>query len=255
MPNAKSHTPAQTARFNRPGLPHLACRHQPGSTPTVVFCPGFLSDMTGSKAQAVADLCAVRGQACLLLDYSGHGSSGGDAAAGTIEVWRDDVLALVDKLTTGPLVLVGSSMGGWLALLVALARPLRVQALVLIAPAPDFTDWGVAQKFNADQLAELAATGRVAIPSQYGPEPYVYTQALIDAGARCRLLDRPVQLDAPIRILHGQCDPDVPWQLSLTLAEKLHGPDVRLTLVKDGDHRLSRAGDIALLCQTLETLL
>jgi pimeloyl-ACP methyl ester carboxylesterase len=233
----------------------LAYRHQPGSGPTMIFCPGFLSDMTGSKAQALASHCQNRGQASLLLDYCGHGQSDGAAADGTIEIWRDDVLALLDTLTTGPLLLVGSSMGGWLALLAALARPARVQALVLIAPAPDFTDWGMAQKFTPAQLAELTRTGRVAVPSQYGPEPYVYTKALLDAGSRCRLLDKPIPLPPiPVRILHGQQDPDVPWQLSVTLAEKLVSPDVQLTLIKDGDHRLSRPGDIALLWRTLESL-
>jgi pimeloyl-ACP methyl ester carboxylesterase len=233
----------------------LAYQFQPGAGPVVVFCPGFLSDMTGSKAEALSRWCAERGKAFLRFDYAGHGQSEGKAEDGTIEIWRDDTLAVLDALTDGPLLLIGSSMGGWISLLAALARPSRVQALLLIAPAPDFTDWGMAQKFTATQLAELNATGRVAIPSAYGPEPYVYTSALMEAGARCRLLDKPIPLDLPVRILHGQNDPDVPWQLSLTLAEKLQSADVQLTLVKDGDHRLSRPQDIALLAATLKELL
>jgi pimeloyl-ACP methyl ester carboxylesterase len=232
----------------------LAYCHLPGAEPTVVFCPGFLSDMTGSKAEAVTNWCAVRGQANLRFDYSGHGASSGLATDGTIETWRDDVLAMLDVVATGRLILVGSSMGGWLAMLAALSRPSRVQALVLIAPAPDFTDWGVAQEFDADQLATLAREGRVVIPSQYGPEPYVYTRALIEAGARCRLLDKIIPIDMPVHLLHGQQDPDVPWQLSVTLAEKLRSPHVQLTLIKDGDHRLSRDADIALLLKALESL-
>ncbi len=233
----------------------LAYRRLPGQSPTVVFCPGFLSDMRGAKAQAVANWCAARGQACLLLDYSGHGESDGTAANGTIEVWRDDVLALIDALTTGALLLVGSSMGGWLALLAALARPERVAALLLVAPAPDFTDWGLAAHFTSEQRAALAREGQVEIASSYGSDPYVYTQSLLDAGARCRLLDKPIALAQPVRVLHGQQDPDVPWQLSLQLIEQLGSADVQLTLLKDGDHRLSRARDIAVLLRLLESLL
>ncbi len=243
---------ADTLQYLMRGGARLAYRFAPGAGPTVVFCPGFLSDMSGSKALAVARWCAGRGQACLLFDYSGHGASSGAAADGTIEHWRDDLLALLE-IVSGPIVLVGSSMGGWLALLVAVARPERLHALLLIAPAPDFTDWGVAQKFDAVQLATLAREGRVSIPSHYG-EPYVYTRVLVESGARCRLLDQAIAIDVPVRILHGQQDPDVPWQLSVTLAEKLRTPDVQLCFVKNGDHRLSNTTDIALLLRTLESL-
>lgn len=243
------------AYLTRAHGPSLAYRHEPGRGPTVMFCPGFLSDMTGSKAQALSDWCAARGQAFLRFDYAGHGQSEGNAADCTIEHWRDDVLALLDAVTTGPLLLVGSSMGGWISLLAALARPDRVKSLLLIAPAPDFTDWGMAQKFTDAERTALAETGRVAIPSQYGPEPYVYTQALLEAGARCRLLDKEIPLDIPVRILHGQQDPDVPWQLSITLADRLQSADVQLSLIKDGDHRLSRPKDITLMTRTLEALL
>ncbi len=245
---------AELSYLTRASRHRLAYRHQPGTGPTVVFCPGFLSDMTGSKAVALSQWCAARGHGYLRFDYSGHGQSDGAAADGDIEKWRDDALALVDTVTSGPLLMVGSSMGGWISLLAALARPERVKALLLIAPAPDFTDWGMVQKFSTEQRAELERTGRVAIPSQYGPEPYVYTTQLLEAGARCRLLDRDIPLNIPVRILHGQQDPDVPWQLSLTLAEKLQSADVQLALIKDGDHRLSREEDIMLITSLIDQL-
>jgi pimeloyl-ACP methyl ester carboxylesterase len=241
--------------LERENLPRLAYRVQPGKSPALVFCAGFMSDMSGSKAEALAEWCAARGQAFLRFDYGGHGASDGLAADGTIEIWRDDALAVIAAATNGPIVLVGSSMGGWISLLVALGAKTGVHGLVLIAPAPDFTDWGMARKFTPAQLAELNRAGRIAVPSPYGPDPYVYTKALIDSGTCCRLLDRDIPLTLPVRILHGQQDPDVPWQNSLTLAEKLLGSDVQLTLVKDGDHRLSRPRDIVLLCWTVEELL
>jgi pimeloyl-ACP methyl ester carboxylesterase len=241
--------------LERKNLPKLAYRMQHGTSPTIVFCPGFLSDMTGSKAEALADFCLERGQAFLRFDYSGHGGSEGRAKDGTIEIWRDDALAIIESVVMGPLILVGSSMGGWISLLVALQRQKDVKALLLIAPAPDFTDWGMAQKFTPEQLSELQRTGQVSVPSHYGSEPYVYTNALIASGARCRLLDGVIPLDMPVHILQGQQDPDVPWHVSLTLAEKLRSSDVQLMLIKDGDHRLSRPQDINLLCEILGRIL
>jgi pimeloyl-ACP methyl ester carboxylesterase len=244
-----------TAYLTRADGPRLAYRYQDGTSPTVVFCAGFLSDMTGSKAEALSRWCYETGRAFLRFDYAGHGRSDGQAIDGSIEQWRDDTLALVDAVTQGSLLLVGSSMGGWMSLLVARTKPARVKGLLLIAPAPDFTDWGMTQKFTAEQLQELEQTGRVAIPSHYGPEPYVYTMELLESGARCRLLDRSIALDIPVRILHGQQDPDVPWQLSVTLMEKIQSANVQLTLVKDGDHRLSRPQDVNLMIRTLNQML
>jgi pimeloyl-ACP methyl ester carboxylesterase len=240
--------------LTRDGL-KLAYRATIGVGPTLIFCPGFLSDMHGSKALAIEAWCLARGQACLLFDYSGHGASEGRADAGTIERWRDDVLGVMDALTTGGVILVGSSMGGWLALLAAIARPQLVQALLLIAPAPDFTDWGVMLKFDAAQLLALERERRVVIPSIYGPEPYIYTRALIDSGTRCALLNADIALDIPIHILHGTADPDVPWHIAVRLMEKLTSPSVQLSLIKNGDHRLSRPEDIATLLRLLESLL
>ena len=228
----------------------LAFRHVPGAGPTIVFLPGYMSDMAGGKATAVFDWAMGQGRACLLLDYSGCGESDGSFADGTLSRWRDEVLDLIAAQTAGPVVLVGSSMGGWLMLLIGLALGERLAGLVGIAAAPDFTDWG----YDADQQAQLASGQTVLEDNPYGPEP-TPTHALFWAdGQAQRLLGQPIAITCPVRLLHGQRDPDVPWELALTLAEQLHSDDVQVTLIKDGDHRLSRDADIALLLRTLESL-
>lgn len=228
----------------------IAFRHASGTGPALVFLPGYLSDMAGSKACAVFDWAVREGRACLLLDYSGCGQSSGDFADGTLSRWRDEVLALIAELTAAKVVLIGSSMGGWMMLLVALAIPARIAALVGIAAAPDFTDWG----YDAAQQAMLAAGATVFEASPYGPEPTPTTAAFWADGQAQRVLDGTIALTCPVRLLHGQTDADVPWELALRLAAALHSADVQVTLVKDGDHRLSRAADIALLLHTLATL-
>jgi pimeloyl-ACP methyl ester carboxylesterase len=240
--------------LQRPGQPALATAKLAGAGPTVLFCPGFMSDMSGTKAVALEAHCAARGQAMLRFDYRGHGASEGTVAAATIGDWRADTLAVIDALSAGPLVLVGSSMGGWMALLAAIARPQRVAGLVLIAAAPDFTEWGLWGKLSPEAQAKLARDGHIAIPSAYGPAPMVLTQRLIEEGRAHALLHAPIPFSGPVRLLHGQADPDVPWQHSLKIAEQLTSPDVRLTFVKDGDHRLSRPQDLALLCATVDEL-
>ena len=228
----------------------LAFRHVPGAGPTIVFLPGYMSDMAGGKATAVFDWAMGQGRACLLLDYSGCGESDGNFADGTLSRWRDEVLDLIAAQAVGPVVLVGSSMGGWLMLLVGLALGERLAGLVGIAAAPDFTDWG----YDADQQAQLASGQTVLEDNPYGPEP-TPTHALFWAdGQAQRLLGQPIAITCPVRLLHGQRDPDVPWELALTLAEQLHSDDVQVTVIKDGDHRLSRDADIALLLRTLESL-
>lgn len=228
----------------------LAFHHVPGAGPTIVFLPGYMSDMAGGKATAVFDWAMGQGHACLLLDYSGCGESDGSFADGTLSRWRDEVLDLIAAQTAGPVVLVGSSMGGWLMLLIGLALGDRLAGLVGIAAAPDFTDWG----YDADQQAQLASGQTVLEDNPYGPEP-TPTHALFWAdGQAQRLLGQPIAITCPVRLLHGQRDPDVPWELALTLAEQLHSDDVQVTLIKDGDHRLSRDADIALLLRTLESL-
>jgi pimeloyl-ACP methyl ester carboxylesterase len=232
----------------------LAYRHIGGRTPTVVFLPGFMSDMTGDKATAVQALCHARGHASLRLDYSGHGASGGRFEDGTIGAWTEDALAVIDRIAAGPVVIVGSSMGGWIALNVALARPDRVVALVGIAAAPDFTETLMWPAFTEAQRATIMADGLLRLPSQYGGEQII-TRALIEEGRNHLRLNGPIPLHCKVRLLQGQRDPDVPWQTAFTLAERLESQDVRITLVKDGDHRLSRPQDIALLCETVAALL
>ncbi len=241
-------------RLDRGDGLHLAVRPLTGRDPTVVFLPGFRSDMNGDKAAYLAELCVARGQALLRFDYAGHGASEGAFEHGTITSWTADALTVIDRLTAGPVILVGSSMGGWIALLAALARPTRVAALIGIAAAPDFTERLMWDAMAPPERARLLADGILHIPSQYGP-PTPVTRALIEDGRTHLLLDAPIPLACPVRLLHGQADPDVPWELSLRLAARLTGADVRVTLVKDGDHRLSRPADLALLAETLLPLL
>jgi pimeloyl-ACP methyl ester carboxylesterase len=233
---------------------NLAWIRAAGRAPTVVFLPGYRSDMAGEKATMLAAFCAARGQAMLRFDYSGHGASDGSFEDGTIGAWAADALAAIDALTEGPLVLVGSSMGGWIALLTALARPSRIAGLVGIAAAPDFTETLMWAAMAPAERAALLRDGVLRVPSQYG-EPYAITRALLEDGRNHLLLSGPIAIDCPVRLLHGQRDPDVPWDTALRIAELVTGEDVRITLVKDGDHRLSRPHDLALLRDTLAALL
>jgi pimeloyl-ACP methyl ester carboxylesterase len=232
----------------------LAWAKLPGTEPTLVFLPGFRSDMNGEKATALARHCGQRGHGMVRFDYSGHGSSGGRFEDGTIGRWTSDALTVIDRLTSGPLLLVGSSMGGWIALLIALTCPDRLAAIIGIAAAPDFTEALMWRVMSIEQRETLMRDGLLNLPSRYG-QPYPITRALIEDGRARMLLDAPIAIDCPVRLLHGQRDPDVPWELSLRIAEQLTSRDVRVTLVKDGDHRLSRSQDIAMLRQTLEELL
>ena len=200
----------------------LAWRRIAGRSPTAVFLPGFRSDMTGEKATALAALCEAHGRACLRFDYSGHGQSGGRFEDGTIGRWTEDALAAIDRLSEGPLVLVGSSMGGWIALLAALARPARIAALVGIAAAPDFTEALIWQSMSFEDRETLMERGVLFGPSAYG-EPLPLTRALIEDGRRHLLLDRPIPLACPVRLLHGQRDADVPWEMALRIAERIAG--------------------------------
>ena len=235
----------------RPDGLRLAYRQRAGRGPTIVFLPGYMSDMEGSKALVLDAWAEREGRAMLRLDYSGCGASEGAFEEGTLASWRDDVLALIDAVTSGPLLLVGSSMGGWLILLAALARPERVAALVGIAPAPDFTTWG----FTEEQKIAFSRDGFITEPSAYSDEPYITTRAFWESGEANLLLDAEIPLDCPVRLLHGQHDADVPFAISLRLAAALRSADVQTILVKDGDHRLSRDQDIALLLATISQLL
>ncbi len=244
----------ETGQFeNSTGL-HLAWARVPGRGPMVVFLPGFRSDFTGAKAQAVAAQCAAAGVGCLLLDYSGHGQSEGAFTDGTIGRWTEDALTLIDALTSGPLVLVGSSMGGWIALLVALRRARRVVGLIGLAAAPDFTEDLMWAAMMPAERARLRDEGVLLAPSAYG-EPTPITRGLIEDGRRHLVMTGPIAIQCPVRLLHGQRDPDVPWETALRLSDRLRSDDVQVTLVKDGDHRLSRPQDLALLAQTLAPFL
>jgi pimeloyl-ACP methyl ester carboxylesterase len=209
--------------------------------------------MTGSKAEDLSAFCAGQGRAFLRFDYSGHGTSGGRFEDGTIGRWAADAAAVLDALTEGPQILVGSSMGGWIALLLALRRPGRVAGLVGIAAAPDFTT-RIEAALPPEIRAIIDRDGVWHRPSAYG-DPYPITRALLEEGRSHLLLDAPVRIDVPVRLLHGQQDPDVPWELSLQTAAALTGQDVEVTLVKDGDHRLSRPQDLRLLRRVLSALL
>ena len=211
----------------------------------LVWLGGFHSDMLGEKATTLHDSAARAGRSFVRFDYLGHGESGGRFEDGTIGRWLSDALAVVDGLTEGPLVVVGSSMGGWMALLAALARPERIKALVLLAPAPDFTDKLMWASFDDSQKRQILEDGFWARPSPYDAAGYPITRELIEEGRQWNVLDGEIALDLPVRILQGGLDGDVPWTHSLDLADKLRSKDVVWTLIKDGDHRLSRPQDIA----------
>ena len=254
-PETRSATASDAPSLARPDGAAIAYRRLAGATPGIVFLGGFRSDMTGTKALFLEDYCRRHGRAYLRFDYFGHGESSGDFAEGTIGRWREDAIAVIDSLTEGPQILVGSSMGGWIMLLAALARPQRVAALVGIAAAPDFTEELLPARLTPEQHRKIEETGRVVLPSDYDPAGYLYTRALIEDGREHLLLRRPIPLDVPARLLHGLADASVPWQLSRRVAEHLQSRDVIVTLVKNGDHRLSSAADLARLAQILDGLL
>ena len=231
--------------------PPLAFHLTEGSGPTIVFLPGYASDMAGTKALALEAWAKSQGRAFLRFDYAGCGASEGAFEDQTLAGWRDDVLAMLDEVVAGPAVLVGSSMGGWLMLLAARARPDRVKGLVGIAPAPDFTDWG----FSTDEKMAILSNGRMERDNPYGPAPTVYTARFWQSGEANRLMFGPIAFDGPVRFLHGMADRDVPWNRSVRLVELIGSADVQLTLVKDGDHRLSRPADIRLLERAVEEVL
>jgi len=237
--------------LERPGLPSLAFAHREGEGPTIVFLPGYGSDMEGSKAVVLDAWAEAQGRAMLRLDYRGCGQSEGLFADATLDDWRDDVLDAIDTLTHGPLILVGSSMGGWLMLLVALERSERVAALVGIAAAPDFTLWG----YDEGQRATIESDGLIAVEHPDYDTPEITTRAFLHSGQANLLLDSEIPIDCPVRLLHGQDDRDVPPSIAFRLGRALRSADVQTMLVKGGEHRLSRPGDLALLLTVVGALI
>jgi pimeloyl-ACP methyl ester carboxylesterase len=236
----------ESGRLARADGVELAWKRLSGRGPTIVFLPGFRSDMEGSKALYLAQFAARHGQSMLRLDYSGHGASGGRFEDGTIGLWTADARQVIDERTEGPLLLVGSSMGGWIGLNLALALPDRVAGFIGIAAAPDFTETLIWDPMPAAAREALMAAGVIHRPSEYG-DPLPITRALIQDGRRHLRLRGPIPLRCPMRLLQGQQDADVPWRTALTLADQVESADVAVVLIKDGDHRLSRDSDLALL--------
>ncbi len=233
----------------------LAYDYLPGRAPVLVFLPGLASDMGGTKAMFLRQLCAQRGQAMLRLDYSGHGASAGRFEDGGVGDWAEDARLVVETVTGAEkLLLAGSSMGGWIALLLALRLGARVESLLLIAPAPDFTEWSIRPGLTPAHQAALERDGIFYEPSEYGP-PLPISRRLLDDGRQHLLLGGSIAIDCPVAILHGMQDPDVPWRNSLKLAECLESARVELSFIKDGDHRLSREQDLSLLGGALLRLL
>jgi pimeloyl-ACP methyl ester carboxylesterase len=231
--------------------PPLAYRHTPGTGPTVMFLPGYASDMSGSKAVALEEWARANGRAYLRFDYTGCGESEGEFEEQTLAGWRDDVTQLLEQVVGGPAVLVGSSMGGWIMLLVAKARPDLVAGLVGIAAAPDFTDWG----FSQDQKMTILQEGRLEQPSAYSEAPTVTTRAFWSSGEANRVLTSTVEARVPIRLLHGAQDFEVRWERAMAIVERLRSADVQFTLVKDANHRFSREQDIGLIVRAVEDVL
>jgi len=232
----------------------IAYHKDEGKAPGVIFLGGFMSDMTGTKATALQAHCRAHGRAFIRFDYQGHGQSSGVFRDGTIGAWRDDALAVIDELAEGPQILVGSSMGGWIALLAALARPDRVAGLVGIAAAPDFTRDLMWDSYSEADRETLKSQGFLEEPSEYSDEPYVISYRLIEEGYDHILLDGPVGLTCPVRLLQGMKDNDVPWETALRLADRLTSNDVVVQLVKGGDHRLSTPADLERLFRAVDDL-
>ena len=251
----------------RDGL-KIAYHHTPGkqsdteavktkapNTPGVMFLGGFMSDMTGTKATHLQEHCVRQGLGYTRFDYSGHGQSSGKFVDGTIGQWARDAIAVLDEITTGPQVLVGSSMGGWIMLLVALARPECVAGLVGIAAAPDFTEDLMWAQFSEDQQKSIMEDGALVEPTEYGDDPYTITRDLIEDGRKQLLLREPLNITCPVHLVQGMQDPDVPWQTAIRLTDALVTKDVRVDLIKTGDHRLSEPDQLDVITGHLDDVL
>lgn len=244
-------TPA--AQLSRPDGSYIAYHRTRGKRadlPGVVFIHGLRSDMDGEKATRLHEFCAERGQSFVRFDCRGHGQSSSKFEETTLSDWASDAKLVIEQLTQGPQIVVGSSMGGWLMLLSALALPNRVTGLVGIAAAPDFTR-SLQKSLSKEEAEALTRDGLIRRPSEYAPEPYVFTKALLDDGNKNVVLEKPIAFHGRTRLLHGMLDDAVPWELSLEIAEKIESEDVKVILIKDGDHRLSRESDIRQMHQAI----
>jgi len=246
-------TPTTLAYFDPGDGRRIAYRFREPNVraPTVLFLPGYASDMEGTKAEAIDVYCATRNVGCLRLDYSGTGSSGGEFADGTLTRWLEEVLAAIDLLSEGPLIVAGSSMGGWLALHAAMQRPQRVKGLLGIAAAPDFTDWGFVQ----EEVDSMRRDGKLERPNPYGPEPSVTWRGFWESGSAYRLLYNPIDLVTPVRLVHGELDAEVPMGVPIKLMADLRSSDVQLRIVKGAGHRLSEPHEIHAILVELHGLL
>jgi pimeloyl-ACP methyl ester carboxylesterase len=229
----------------------LAFRLREGGSPSLMFLPGYASDMEGTKAVALDAFAEARGVGMLRFDYSGTGSSEGSFEDGTLGGWLDEALHLLDTRTQGPVILVGSSMGGWMALLMAKHRPERVAALVGIAAAPDFTDWG----YNDREKRVLREAGRLEQPNAYGPEPQVTTRRFWESGEALRLLHEPIAVQCPVRLIHGDADTEVPPSIAVKTMQQLRSGDVQLLVLKGGGHRLSARHEIEAILRVVSGVL
>ncbi len=229
----------------------IAYHKTEGRLPTVIFCGGYMSDMEGTKALFLEKTCAELGLSYIRFDYSGHGNSSGEFVDGTIGAWKNDALAVIDQVAVGPMIVVGSSMGGWVGLLVTLARKERVKAFVGIAAAPDFTRELMWEKYSPSIRETLKTEGIYLEPSDYSDEPYKVSYALIQDGENHILLNKPIAIDCPVRLFHGLQDTDVPSEYSTRIAEKVTSEDVIISFNKAGDHRLSSDPDLERLKQAL----
>ena len=229
----------------------IAHRKRDGASPTLLFLPGYASDMEGAKALALDAFAARTGLGMVRFDYSGTGSSAGRFEDGTLSAWLQEAVAVLDELTAGPVILAGSSMGGWIALHLALLRPQRIAALIGIAAAPDFTEWG----YTPEQKAELRASGRIAEDNPYGPEPSITTRDFWQSGQELRLLDKPIAVECPVRLIHGEEDKDVPLNIALWTMRQLRSADVQLLTIKGSGHRLSEPHEIDAILRTVASLL
>lgn len=236
-----------------PNGANLAYIQNPGRLPGIVFLGGFMADMNGTKASYLDRFCQEQNRAFLRFDYFGHGASEGDVINGSIGRWKQDVIDVLDQLTEGPQILVGSSMGGWLMFLAALARPLKIKALVGIAPAPDFLKPLVWDRLTLAQQAEVMQQGVCYVPSPFQDRPYPISKLLIEEGKQHEILNgsTPIPIHCPVRLLHGVKDIEVPYTLSLKLMENLASEDIRVTLIKDGDHRLNSEAQLKVLSDAI----